>query len=61
MTPVQHVVHIGEMKNAYKIIVSNSEGNRPFSRPWQDNINMDPVDIGCESEDWIHLAQGAVK
>jgi hypothetical protein len=22
---------------------------------WEDNINMDPKKIGCESVDWIHL------
>lgn len=50
MTPVQYVVHTEEMKNAYKIRVSNSEGNRALSIPWHACILA-----------WIHLDQGAVK
>jgi hypothetical protein len=28
-----HVVHMGEMKNAYKILVGKPEGKRPHRQP----------------------------
>jgi len=39
-----HVVRMGEMRNAFKIMVGKPEGRRPFGRPryrWEDNIRMD--------------------
>ena len=36
------------------------EGKRPLGRPrrrWEDNINMDFQEVGCEGVDWIELAQ----
>ena len=33
---------------------------RPLGRPtrrWVDNIKMDHQEVGCESMDWIELAQ----
>jgi hypothetical protein len=38
-----HVACMGEMRNAYKILVKKPEGRRPFRRPahrWEDNIIM---------------------
>jgi hypothetical protein len=38
----------------------NLKGKRPFGRPgyrWKDNIKMDLQEVGCESMDWIDLAQ----
>jgi hypothetical protein len=35
---------MGEMRNAYKVLVGNFEGIRPPKRPkhkWEDNIKMD--------------------
>jgi hypothetical protein len=35
---------MGEMRNAYKVLVRNPEGRRPLGRArrrWQDNIRMD--------------------
>jgi hypothetical protein len=26
-------------------------------RRWEDNIRMDPQEVGCGCEDWIRLAQ----
>jgi len=54
-----HVVLMGEMRNAYKILIRNPEGKRPLRRPgcrWEDNIRRDLWEIGCEGVDWIHLA-----
>jgi hypothetical protein len=30
---VGNVTHMGEMRNAYKILVRNLEGKKPFRRP----------------------------
>jgi hypothetical protein len=35
---------MGNMRNAYKILVGKTEGKRPFRRPrhrWKDNIRLD--------------------
>jgi hypothetical protein len=51
---------MGEMRNAYRILVGKPEGNRPLGRPrrrWVDNINMDHTEIGWDGVDWIELAQ----
>jgi hypothetical protein len=35
---------MGEMRNAYKILIGKPEGRRPCGRPrrrWEDNIRMD--------------------
>jgi hypothetical protein len=39
---------MGEMRNAYNILVGKSEGKRPLGRPgrrWEDNIRMDLREI----------------
>jgi hypothetical protein len=49
-----------EKRDAYWILVGNSEGKRPLVRPrrrWVDNIKMDLREIGCDGVDWIDLAQ----
>jgi hypothetical protein len=48
------------MRNVYRILVGETEGKKRFKRPsyrWEDNIRMDPTEIGREGVDWIHLAQ----
>jgi hypothetical protein len=38
------LAHMGEMRNAHKILVGNPEGKRPHGRhwhTWEDNIRMD--------------------
>jgi len=48
------------MRNAYKIMIENSEGKIPLWRPscrWEDNIRMDLEETGWEGVDWINLAQ----
>jgi hypothetical protein len=40
---------MGQMRNAYSILVGKYEGKRPFGRPrhrWEDNIIMDLREIG---------------
>jgi hypothetical protein len=51
---------MGEMRNAYSILVGKPEGKRPLKRcrrGWKDNIRMDLREIGWEYVNWIHLAQ----
>jgi hypothetical protein len=40
--------------------VGKPEGRRPLEIPrprWEDNIEMDIREVGCEGMDWINLAQ----
>jgi hypothetical protein len=56
---VGHVATMGEMRNAYKILVGKPEGKRPCGRTrrrWEDNIRMDRREIRWSGVDWIHLA-----
>jgi hypothetical protein len=56
---VGHVARMGEMRNAYNILVGKPEGKRTLGRSryrWEDKI-MNLKDIVCEGVDWIHLAQ----
>jgi hypothetical protein len=56
----EHMARMGEVRNAYSILVGKSEGRRPLGRPsrrWEDNIGMDLRGIGVGDVDWIHLAQ----
>ena len=55
-----HVAHMGEEKEAYRVLVGKPEGKRPLGRPrrrWVDNIRMDLQEVGCGYVDWIGLAQ----
>jgi hypothetical protein len=45
------VAHLGEIRNAHKILVRKPEGKRPRGRPrrrWEDNIRMDLREVGWE-------------
>ena len=46
----------GERRGVYRVLVGKPEGKGPRRR-WEDNINMDLQEVGCESMDWIELAQ----
>jgi hypothetical protein len=55
-----HVARMGEVRGAYNILVGRPERRRPRGRPrrrWEDNIKMDPREIGFGDVDWIHWAQ----
>ena len=46
-----HVAHMEQSRNAYRVLVEKSEGNRPLGRPrrkWEDNIRMDFREVGCD-------------
>jgi hypothetical protein len=51
---------MGEMRNAYRILMREPGGRRPLGRPrcrWVDNIKMNLREIGWDGMDWIELAQ----
>jgi hypothetical protein len=55
---------MGEMRNAYRLLVGKPEGRRPLVRPrlrWVDNITMDLVEVGWGDVDWIGLAQDGIR
>jgi hypothetical protein len=44
-----HVARMGEMRNAYRILVGKPEGNSPLGRPrsrWVNNIKIELREIG---------------
>jgi hypothetical protein len=58
-----YVAWMGEMKNAYKILVEEPEGKRPCRRHrcgWWNNIKMDLKEVWFGGFDWVPLAQGRV-
>jgi hypothetical protein len=51
---------MGEKRNAYSVLVGQTEGKRPLGRPrrmWEDNIEMYFREMGWVAMDWIKLAQ----
>jgi hypothetical protein len=56
----EHVVRMGEKRNAYRLLVGKLEGKRPLGRPSRrrvDNIRMNLGEVGWCDVDWIGLAQ----
>jgi hypothetical protein len=47
---------MGQIGNAFKILVGKCEGKRLRCR-WEDNTRMDLRKTGWEGVDWLHLAQ----
>ena len=49
-----------QSRNAYRVLVGKPEGKRPLGRPrhnWEDNIKVDFREVGCNSGDWMALAE----
>jgi len=49
----------GGEEKCVQVLVGERERNRPLESPrrtWEDNINMDLQEVGCEGTDWIELA-----
>jgi hypothetical protein len=55
-----HEARMGDMRNAYKILVGKPEAKRPLGRPksrWDYNIRIILREKGWEVMDWLHVAQ----
>jgi len=55
-----NVAHTGERRGVYRVLVGKPEGKRPLGRPrsrWEDNTQMDLLEVGCGGMDWIDLAR----
>jgi hypothetical protein len=51
---------MGEKREAYRLLVGETEGKRPLGRPrrrWDDYIKMDLGEVGWGDVDWIGLDQ----
>jgi len=49
-----------ERRTVYRVLVGKPEGKRLLGRTkrrWEDNINIDLLEVGCGGMDWIELAQ----
>jgi hypothetical protein len=60
MRRVGHLAHMGENRNAWKVLVGKPKGKRLLGRPrrrWEDNIKMNLRATGWGDVDWIHLTQ----
>ena len=56
----EHVARMGEDRGVHRVLVGKPEGKRPLGRPrrrWEDNIKMDPQEVGRGRGDWMELAQ----
>jgi hypothetical protein len=59
MRCTKHVAHMGEERDACKVLVGKPEGKKLLGIPrhrWVDNTKMDLKNIGCGGMDWIDLA-----
>ncbi|KAJ4427528.1 hypothetical protein ANN_25176 [Periplaneta americana] len=55
-----HVAHMGESRNAYRVLVGRPEGKRPLGRPrrrLEDTIKMDLREEEYDDRECINLAQ----
>ena len=53
-----HVARMKESRSTFKILTGQPTGKRPLGRPrhrWEDNIQMDPKEIGLSSRNWVDL------
>jgi hypothetical protein len=55
-----HVARMGERRGAYRALVGEPEGRRPFGRSrrrWEDDIKMGLRDVEWGGMDWMNPAQ----
>ena len=58
---VGHMVHMGEHRNTYKVLVGRTYRKGPHGRQrhtWEDNTKIDIEKIREKNVDLIHVAQG---
>ncbi|KAJ4432257.1 hypothetical protein ANN_20874 [Periplaneta americana] len=56
----RHIAHMGESRNAYRVLFGRPEGKRSLGWPrrrWENNIKMDLREVGYDDREWINLAQ----
>jgi hypothetical protein len=56
---VGYVACMGEGRGVYRVLVERPKGKRPLGRPrnrQEDNIKMDPREIGIDGVNWMQLA-----
>ena len=54
------MARMGEERGVHRVLVGKSERKRPLGRPrrrWEDNIKMNPQEVGGGGGDWMELAQ----
>ena len=47
-------------RSVFKILIGKPAGKRPLGRPrrrWEDNIRMDPKEIGINTRNWVDSAR----
>jgi len=45
----EHVAHVGERRDSYRVLVGKPVGKRTIGKPrcrWEDNIKIDLQDVG---------------
>ena len=58
------MARMGQVREVYRVLVGKPEGKRSLGRPrrrWEDNIKMDPQEVGGGCGDWMELAQDRKK
>jgi hypothetical protein len=59
-----HEARVGEMRNAYNVLVEKPEVKRPLGNPWnrrEGNIKTYLREIRWNDVDWIQLAQDVAR
>jgi hypothetical protein len=54
------VARMGEGRSVHRVLVGKPEGRRPLGRPrrrWEDNIKIDPQEVGVGGGDWMKRGQ----
>jgi len=57
---VWHLAHVGERRNAFRVLVGKPGRKRPFGRhrsSWKDNIKINIKGIRCWAVKWIDVFQ----
>jgi len=51
---------MGEKRGVCRVLTGKPEGKKSLGRPrrrWEDNTEMDLLEVGCGGMDWIELAR----
>ena len=52
--------HIQQTRNVYRVLIGKPGRKRSLGRPrsiWEDNIKMNLREVGCDTGNWIDVAQ----